>query len=142
MKNLTADEFQKYLKEVGACSDAIEWAKGKSLFESWLKCERSEWMLWYYGRNKPVKKICVEISIFTARLCMDNYESLFPNDDRPRMAIESAEKYVKNPSAKNKKAARSAAFAAWSAAWSAAESAESAANEKICDFIRSKIKVR
>ena len=75
------------------------------------------------------KKDSVLFSIYCARLCLKNFEKEFPDDKRPREAIEAAEKYVKNPTAKNKLAARSAAESAElaeSAARSAARSAESA----------------
>jgi hypothetical protein len=80
------------------------------------------------------KRMVVELAVYSARLCLKNFERKFPNDKRPREAIEAAENYVKNPTEKNKSAARSAAESAWSAAqsaWSAAESARSAAKQKI-----------
>jgi len=76
------------------------------------------------------KKDSVLFSIFVAYLCLDNFEKLYPEDKRPREAIEAAERYVKEPTEENRtaaeSAARSAESAAWSAAWSAARSAESA----------------
>ena len=71
------------------------------------------------------KKDSVLFSIYCARLCLKNFEKEFPDDKRPREAIEAAEKYVKNPTAENEVVAWSARSAAWPA-WSAAESAESA----------------
>ena len=83
---------------------------------------------------KWTKKDSILLAIFAARLVLKNFEKEFPNDDRPRKAIEAAEAYAKNPTKKNREAAKtaesaaeSAAEAAWSAAESAAESAESAA---------------
>ncbi len=89
---------------------------------------------------KWTKKDSVALSIFSAELCIGIYEKQYPNDDRPRKAIEAAKKWLKNPTKENESAAESAAWsaawsaarsaaesAAWSAAWSAARSAESAA---------------
>jgi len=73
------------------------------------------------------KRIAVELAIFSARLCLKNFEKEFPDDNRPRLAIESAEKYFKKPSTKTKLAAKSAAWSAESAAELAVRSAESAA---------------
>jgi len=75
---------------------------------------------------KWTKKDSVSLSIYAAELCLDNFEKEYPEDKRPREAIEAAKKWLKNPTQKNKSAARSAESAAWSAesaAWSAARSA-------------------
>jgi hypothetical protein len=104
------------------------------------------------------KRNAVEFSIFCARLCLENFEKQYPDDKRPRLAIEAAEDWLKKPSQKNRSAAMSAArsaamsaesaesaesaarsaesaeSAAWSAAWSAesaARSAELSAKEKM-----------
>ena len=66
------------------------------------------------------KKDSVALSIFSAELCLKNFEKVYPDDKRPRQAIEAAKKWLKNPTKKNQLAAGSAAE---SAAWSAAESA-------------------
>ena len=39
------------------------------------------------------KKDSVELAIFSAELVIDIYEKKYPNDDRPRKAIEAAKKY-------------------------------------------------
>lgn len=85
----------------------------------------------------------VRWSILCASSCLENFESLCPDDKRPRQAIEAADAFALNPSEENKIAARSAARSAadaaddasWSArsgaarsaAWPAAWSARSAA---------------
>jgi len=89
-------------------------------------------------RWKWTKRDSVLFSIYSAKLVLKNFESVFPSDKRPREAIEAAEVYIKNPSVENASAASAAASAAesarsaaasavWSAA-SAAASAESAAS--------------
>src|SRR3990167_2200991 len=80
------------------------------------------------------KKNSVALSIFAAELCLENFLKVFPDDKRPREAIEAAKKWLENPNAENESAARSAARSvarsvesarlAWSArsvesAWSA-----------------------
>jgi len=77
-------------------------------------------------RWKWTKRDSVLFSIYSAKLVLKNFESVFPSDKRPREAIESAEKYAKNPTIENRNAAWSAESAAESAARSAAESARSA----------------
>jgi len=75
---------------------------------------------------KWTKKDSILLAIFAARLVLKNFEKEFPNDDRPRKAIEAAEAYAKNPTKKNREAAESAAWAAESAAWVAESVTESA----------------
>ncbi len=62
------------------------------------------------------KKDSVALSIFAAELVIKIYEKQYPADSRPRLAIEAAKEWLKNPT---------------SAAESAARSAESAALDKI-----------
>jgi len=69
------------------------------------------------------KKDSVALSIFSAELCLNNFEKVYPDDKRPRKAIEAAKRWLKEPIEANKFAAWSAAKSAKSAAWSAAESA-------------------
>ena len=77
---------------------------------------------------KWTKKDSVALAIFSAELCLKEFEKLYPDDDRPRKAIETARAVLAHDTAKNRSAARSAAeSAAWSAAESAAWSAGSAA---------------
>ena len=65
----------------------------------------------------------VALSIYSAELCLDNFEKAFPDDKRPREAIEAAKKWLLEPTPENESAAWSAAWSARSAARSAAESA-------------------
>ena len=69
------------------------------------------------------KEDSVTFSIFASEQVLINYEKVYPNDKRPREAIEAAKKWLKNPTDANASAARSAAD---SAADSAARSARSA----------------
>lgn len=51
-------------------------------------------------------------SIYAANLVVDNFEKVYPNDDRPRKAIEAAKTYALNPTEENRLAAESAARSA------------------------------
>ena len=74
---------------------------------------------------KWTKKDSVASSIYSAELCLKEFEKLYPGDDRPRKAIDAARAVLAHDTAKNRSAAWSARSAAWSA-WSAAGSARSA----------------
>jgi hypothetical protein len=102
------------------------------------------------GAWRWTKKDSVALAIYAAELVIGNFEKQFPNDKRPREAIEAAKAWIINPCKSTESAAWSAARSAWSAArsvrsawsaaesaaWSAAESAESAARKKIKEKIQ------
>jgi hypothetical protein len=106
--------------------------RGKSIKQDDKEC-------WSEMRIKKAyewtKEDSVSLAIFAAEMCLKNYEKQYPDDKRPRNAIEAAKAWLKNPTKENESAsAASAAWsaaasesAAWSAARSAAWSAESAA---------------
>ena len=72
------------------------------------------------------KEDSVALSIFASECVLENFEKVFPDDKRPREAIEAARKWLAEPTEANQSAARLAAESAWlAAAWSA-ESARSA----------------
>jgi hypothetical protein len=62
------------------------------------------------------KKQAVQYAIFAAEQVIDIYERKYPNDKRPRNAIEAAKAYLKNPSKKTKAYAADAGYAATYAA--------------------------
>ena len=76
----------------------------------------------------------VELAIYTAELVIGYYEENYPNDKRPREAIEAAKAYVKDPAYASAYAASayaayaaSAAYAAYDAAYAASAASASAA---------------
>ena len=79
------------------------------------------------------KEDSVRLAIFASELCIKNFEKVYPNDDRPRKAIEAAKYWLANQNGSAESSAASAAESArsvaWSAAWSAAESAAKSAAE-------------
>jgi len=61
------------------------------------------------------KNQCIEIAIYSAREVLDIFEKKYPKDERPRKAIEAAEKYLTNPTKENRAYAAYAAYAAYDA---------------------------
>ncbi|MDO9543245.1 MAG: hypothetical protein Q7J98_13135 [Kiritimatiellia bacterium] len=99
------------------------------------------------------KKDNVALAIYAAEFCLKNFEKLFPDDKRPRLAIEAAKKWIKNPTEESASAAsaasaarsaasaaRPAASAARSAAWSAASAARSEIVAKIETWMKARAK--
>jgi hypothetical protein len=103
---------------------AIVETKGKSKVQDDKQCWQEMRII---KAHKWTKKDSVALAIYSAELVLNNFEKEYPDDDRPRKAIEAAKRVLKRDTAKNRSAARSAAeSAAGSAAWSAARSAGSA----------------
>ena len=110
--------------------------RGKSIIQDDKECWEEMRLVKTY---KWTKKDSVSLAIFAAELVLPNFEKQYPNDKRPREAIEAAKKVLKNNCKKNRdvaaeaaesaarsaaaESAWSAAWSAWSAAWSAARSA-------------------
>jgi hypothetical protein len=117
--------WSRKLVALGACKEAVEWAKTQPDFATaWDTCQRGDWMIWLLESLDKT---------YTPRLRLIAYDCaravlhLVPaGEDRPRLAIECAERYARGEAtAKELAAARAAAWAAAVAAV-AAESAVAA----------------
>jgi hypothetical protein len=87
-----------------------------------------DWSRWLFTRLMN-RKQCLEIAIFSAEQVLDVYERKYPNDPRPRNAIDAARKVLKNDTEENRNAAyaaASAAYVAYAAAYAAADAANAA----------------
>lgn len=115
------------LKKLSACPDAVKWAKQfNTLEEAWLKCERSDWMLWFYKRCDPDKKICVQMAVEFAERVLPIFEAKYPQDQRPRKAIDAVKEWLINPTAAAAAYTADAAADAAHAATYAADAAHAA----------------
>ena len=106
---------KKWLKEKRACCSekdmdrAEKDLKGdiKLITKALLKENRfsdANWLL----TELMDKKQCVEYAVFAAKQVLHIFEERYPKDDRPKKAIEAAEKYLKDPSENNRKTAYAA----------------------------------
>ena len=133
---------EKQLKDLGACKEGLAWFMEQkdheltSLVKSAIdkpeyinkgeKFNTLSFSNWGIVRllDKPRQ---VQYAIYAAKQVLKIFEDRYPEDKRPRLAIEAAEKYLQEPSIKNKDAAYAAANAAYAAANSAANAAANAA---------------
>ncbi len=109
------------LTDLGACSDAVEWAATQpDLQTAWDCCARGDWMLWLAGRRSeketPERKLVVRAAAECARLALPHFERSYPNDQRPRIAIETAIAYSEGRATLDEVLAAAAAAAADAAA--------------------------
>ncbi|MDE2021088.1 MAG: hypothetical protein KGJ13_12190, partial [Patescibacteria group bacterium] len=92
---------------------ALVEVKGKSAIEN----DKETWSsmrivkAWHWKKEDSVS-----LAIFAAEQVISIYEKKYPDDDRPRKAIQTAKEYLKDPTKKNAYAAYAAANAAKAAA--------------------------
>ena len=115
---MTAEELQTLLKELGACKEAVRWARGKSLAEAWEQCAEPSWMMWLCwqmeGREGwPDRKQVVLAACACAEEVLPIFEQKHPEDKRPRKAIEVARLWVEGKATRAE--VRQAADAAYAA---------------------------
>lgn len=96
--------------------------RGKHLEDDNKECWSEQRIVKAY---KWTKKNSVALAIFAAELILPNFEKAYPNDKRPRKAIEAAKKVLFKDTAKNRLAARTSAWLAWEASQSLWEATES-----------------
>jgi hypothetical protein len=134
MKKITIE----WLKSKDACHDGLDWfvEQGKEfepipLLNLLIKENQLDWANWLIVRVMEYKQY-VSYAVYAAEQVIKNYEKQYPDDKRPREAIEAAKKCIENPSDENKKeavnAARAAYWVADRAARAAGWAAESAAD--------------
>ena len=111
------------LKNIGACQEAIKWASGYDTGQAaWDACKRGDWMLWILGRlsgppGSDSRKAAVMAACECARLALTQFEIEHPSDNRPRNALETAERHCRGEA--TLKEVRAAADAAYAAAYAA-----------------------
>jgi len=115
------------------CTEGLVWAREQSsLEEVWDKCKEPSWLFFICKSEdelKLKKEQSVAIAIAFANRALDKFEAAYPDDKRPRKAIEAAQAWLDNPTKKNADAADAAGYAADDAARAAlADTAHSAAH--------------
>lgn len=139
----------KSLEKMKACSEGIrlfESVYGSSevgAVEALLEVAKEEpkYSVWWLTKTftKPEN---VELVIFTARMGLPIFEEEIPKDDRPRKAIEAAEKWLDNPTEEKELTAyRAASSSAYAAAYVAASSSPSAYTETYNKIISKGIEI-
>ena len=109
---------KEILKEKNACRDGLAWYVENGCetvaetVEKLIAEKKLNWANWLITRMLG-KEDCVRYAIFASREVLHIFEAKYPEDKRPRLAIEAAEHYLKN---KNANAATAAATAAANAA--------------------------
>jgi len=128
---------KKELRKLSACPEAIEFfsnhykeieivellrevVKYEQEVEEQYKEDVYKWSYWLISKSAS-RKATTRFAVYAAEKVLHIYEDEYPEDKRPREAIEAAKAYLENPKADAiAYAARDAAYAAASAAYVAA----------------------
>ena len=107
-----------WMKNHNACKEAfMEWEKRGyesnpiKVIDLAMEMNHFDWANWLIVRIMSYKHY-VSYAVFAAEQVIDVYEKKYPDDKRPRIAINAAKACITNPSIKNKTAAAAAAAAA------------------------------
>jgi len=128
------------LTKLGACPEAVKWAGRKTHKKAWGTCQRGDWLLWIAGKLNVDRKLLVLAACGCARTALKYIPA---GEDRPRIAIETAEAWTRGEATIDQvrtaahaaaayadaadAAAAYAADAAYAAAADAADAADAAA---------------
>ncbi len=107
----------EWLTEKSACVEGREWFLGQKetdvsrVAQKLMRHCKFDWANWLVTRAMTYSQR-VAYAIFAAECVIEIYEKAYPNDRRPRSAIEAAKKCLEAPTQANKDAAYAAADAA------------------------------
>ena len=124
----------EFLKEQNACGSGVYWFRAQNesdpfkVLESLASGDHWSWCNWLLTRLMTHKQK-VQLAVFAAEQVIQFFEKKYPNDDRPRKAIEAAKEWIKDPSEETKGKAVEARRAAYAdAATDAATDADAYAD--------------
>ena len=121
--------WTRKLNKLGACEDAVEWARDYQTLEAaWAACRRGDWMLWLAARaagepGSESRRLVARAAAACARLALPAWKSRHPDDTTVEAAIVAAERGDPKECQKAAWAASASASAAAWAAWAASASA-------------------
>lgn len=125
-----------WLDEKDACSGGKEWFKnqdesdGVKVVKKLMDEQKLDWANWLIVRIME-RKQHLQYAVFAAEQVLEVFEKKYPDDKRPRLAIEAARKCLENDNAENRTASASSASAsAYAYAYAAAASAYAAAAKR------------
>ena len=136
----------EWLNKKKACDEGLKWFENQTETDGIMLVKKlSEthlnWANWLVTCLMDQKK-CVQYAVYAAELVLPIFEGAYPDDKRPRLAIEAAKSWLENPTLENAATYAAAADAATNAA-RAADAADGARaayaayaenGEKIIDF--------
>ena len=101
--------FKNQFGEEAELKDVITWAIDSDNIEA---MHNANWLIVRMTKRKQR----LAYAVYAAKQVLPIFEEKYPEDKRPRIAIEAAEACIEDDSKSNKRNARSAAYAAYAAA--------------------------
>lgn len=91
---------------------------GNTTFREWIACmpDVQDWIWACRCIGEPGRRIAVRVAVGAARRALPVFEAEYPNDNRPRQAVEVVEMWLKDPDSvviEDVKAAADAAYVSW-----------------------------
>ncbi len=120
------EELRKWLDQREACSGALEWLGTRGLATAWGECDRGDWLLWLAGMAGVDRRRLVLAACACARGALPYIPE---GENRPRVAIETAEKWARGEEGVTLGDVRRAACAAYAACATDATDAAYAATD-------------
>ena len=120
---------KEWLRENRACNSGVKWFLSQNetdaakIMLKLIECGRPEDSSWIMQKLITTKKQAVMIAVFAAECVLDIFEKKYPDDKRPRKAIDTDKEWIENPCIKTKDAATAAAYAAYAAYATVADAA-------------------
>lgn len=117
---MNTQQFSQHLNNLGACSEAIIWADGKSWQEVYDTCHRGDWLLWLYRKSKVYDYQKLTLA---KGLCANTVRHLM-KDERSIKAVDAAIAFGKGEISRDElDAAADDAFYAYAASATTADTA-------------------
>jgi hypothetical protein len=107
---------KEWLQERGACADGYEWFvsqkenRSVKVLRALIADKKLDWANWAIVRVMGRSQY-LAYAIYASRQVLDIFEKRYPNDDRPRKAIEAAEAVLMSDTKETRAAANAAAYA-------------------------------
>ena len=122
------------LNELDACKEGVDWFQTQNetdheaIILKLMADNKFNWANWLIVRLMTHKQK-VQYAVFAAEQVIDIFERKYPQDKRPRAAIDAARACIENPNKGNRRAyaAATAAYAAATAAYADADATAYAA---------------
>jgi len=114
MKSIITKIDEAWIRANNPCQAALDWWDKKEkdpikILDALIKANKLDWANWYIVRIMEYADYVAYV-VYAAALVLPDYEARYPDDIRPRQAIEAARECIANPSEKNKTAAARAAY--------------------------------
>ena len=98
-----AEHWSEQYVPATACGPALEWLRSLDHDDpqrAWEECERGDWMLWLAGwyagePGSDARRPIVLAATDCAALALPAWDAYAPDDDRPRVAIETARRWAR-----------------------------------------------